>query len=81
MVKKTLEAAIFWSHDERVGGAYKRALLKERKNKTVMDGYWIIWSMDSWTGFGLDDVLRTSADRVQWRKAVHSVANPWTEEG
>jgi len=33
-----------------------------------------------WTGVGLQDVLRATEDRVEWRKIIHIAVDPWIEE-
>jgi len=43
----------------------------------------ITWidNIKSWTGLSLTELIRTVEDRHQWRKIVHSVANPRNEDG
>ena len=38
-------------------------------------------NVKTWTGLTLEESVRRTEDRDQWRKYVWSVANPWIEEG
>ena len=35
----------------------------------------------TWTGLPMEESVRMTEDRDNWRKYVHGVANPWIEDG
>jgi len=35
----------------------------------------------TWTRLSVEESIRMREDRDEWRKYVHGVANPWTEDG
>jgi len=35
----------------------------------------------TWTGLTMVESIRMAADRDEWRKYVHDVANSWIEDG
>ena len=37
-------------------------------------------NITGWTGVGLQDVLRATEDRAEWRRIIHSAINPRIEE-
>jgi len=34
-----------------------------------------------WTGLTMEESIRMAEDRNKWRKYIHGMANPWTENG
>ena len=38
-------------------------------------------NINTWTGLPVEESIRMTEDRDKWRKYVHSVANPWIEDG
>ena len=38
-------------------------------------------NIKSWTGLSVEESIRITEDRDEWRKYVHGVANPRIEEG
>jgi len=38
-------------------------------------------SINTWTGLSVEESVRMTEDRDKWRKYVHGVANPQTEDG
>ena len=42
-----------------------------------------VWmdNINAWTGFPVEESIRMTEDRDEWRKYVHDVANPWIEDG
>jgi len=38
-------------------------------------------NIKSWTGLSMEESIRMTEDRDEWRKYVHGVANPWIEDG
>jgi len=38
-------------------------------------------NIKSWTGLSVEESVRMTEDRDKWRKYVHGVVNPRTEDG
>ena len=38
-------------------------------------------NIKTWTGLSVEELIRITEDMDKWRKYVHSVANPQTEDG
>jgi len=38
-------------------------------------------NIKTWTGLPVEESVRMTEDTDKWRKHVHSVANPWIEDG
>jgi len=38
-------------------------------------------NIKTWAGLSVEESIRMTEDRDKWRKYVHSVANPWIEDG
>jgi len=38
-------------------------------------------NIKTWTGLSVEESIRMTEDRDKWRKYVHGVANPRTEDG
>ena len=38
-------------------------------------------NIKTWTGLPVEESVRMTEDRDEWRKYVHDVANPWIEDG
>jgi len=43
----------------------------------------MVWmdNIKTWTGLSVEESIRMTEDRDKWRKYVHGVANPHTEDG
>jgi len=46
-----------------------------RRGRPCMD------NINTWTGLPVEESIRMTEDRDKWRKYVHNVANPRTEDG
>ena len=40
-----------------------------------------MYNVKTWTGLSVEESIRVTEDRHKWRKYVHGVANPRTEDG
>ena len=47
------------------------------------DQMYLVWedNVKTWTELPVEESLRMTEDRDKWRKYVHGVANPRTEDG
>jgi len=56
-------------------GTVLDARRKERPRTAWMD------NIKTWTGFPVEESIRMTEDRDEWRKYVYGVANPQIEDG
>ena len=59
---------------EIMQGTMSDARKRGRPHTTWMD------DIKTWTGLPVEELIRKTEERDKWRKYVHGVANPWSED-